>query len=629
MLNPREPSIPEGVSGRIPIDPEHIPVGRLFDNKYIFFLPKYQRGYAWGEEEVVDYIKDIGKCLEARKRNETRHHFFGGIVSVQRDVPGAPHLNLYELVDGQQRLATTVLLISNVIEKYEYLLESGDEFEDHSVDIIRNRVDELTNQFIQFEKEVQRRIKVIELLKLSGKDEDFFRGVVRGRSPDPETNDYDEPIESHRRIQKAESIIERKISDLLSEEDNIDDKIQVLKELTNVIDEDFTVIHVVTYKRSEAYRLFQVLNDRGISLTEGDLLRANTLELLADDYPDYQNQIETVWDEILIDEPSDTEDFLRWIYASHESKRPGKTTLFEDFRDKFYPEHEEQDLTDEQATSVVDTTKEIQTEFERCRDLIRGNWPFTNLSDDLEQWHKDKLDLLLDKLGHTNCVSLLLAACKLNQTEFYRIVDLTERFFFRYKIVCNQHIGSLNSRYRNHAKKIRDDPSDYDVSDYRDELRKLQNEKAGDDLFSSSFFERMQYNPGASNKYTRYFLLSCEFYWRWFNDGCDGYPHPQDFTRRIDFSTTSVEHIYPQSADDNDVSEDIENMKHDIGNLTLLGEDDNQSAENSTFDDKSQILRNSALLINNDVASNDEWNINQINNRRGKLSDMALSIFTV
>jgi len=358
-------------------------------------------------------------------------------------------------------------------------------------------------------------------------------------------------------------------------------------------------------------------------------LRANTLEMLAEDHPDYQDQVEKMWDDILIDEPSDTEDFLRWIYASYESKRPGATTLFEDFRDEFYPEHNEPELSEDQAASIVETTKSLQTEFERSRDLIRGNWPFKNLSDDLEQWHKDKLDLLLDKLGHTNCVSLLLAACNLDQTDFYKLVDLTERFFFRYKIVCNQHIGSLNSRYRNHAKDIRDDPGNYDVSEYREDLRELQEEKASDDLFSSSFFERMQYNPGASNKSTRYFLLSCEFYWRWYNDGAHGYPEPSDLTRRIDFSTTSIEHVYPQSADDDDANEEIEEVKHDIGNLTLLGEDDNQSAENSTFDDKSNILQDSALLINNDISDNDEWGMSQISHRRDMLMNMASAIFKV
>jgi len=468
MLKPKNPSVPKGVAKRIPIDPEHIPIGRLFENDYIFFLPKYQRGYAWGEEEVEDFINDIDECFKERQRGGSRHHFFEGIVSVQRDVEGSPHLHLYELVDGQQRLATTVLLISSIISKYGELLSSDESFNDLSEDIIETRIDELNLQFVEFEKEIDRQIEIIELLRLAGKDKQFFRDIVRGNPPEPETNKYGEPIESHRRIQRATEIIGDKIDSVIDEMGSLDEKASALKEVTNVVDEDFTVIHVVTYNRPEAYRLFQVLNDRGISLTEGDLLRANTLEILAEDHPDYQDQVEKVWDDILIDEPSDTEDFLRWIYASHESKRPGATTLFEDFRDEFYPEHEEQDLSEDQASSIVETTKNLQTEFERSRDLVRGNWPFLNLSDDLEQWHKDKLDLLLDKLGHTNCVSLLLAACKLDQTDFYKIVDLTERFFFRYKIVCNQHIGSLNSRYRNHAKSVRDNSDKYDVSEYRE-----------------------------------------------------------------------------------------------------------------------------------------------------------------
>jgi len=41
-----------------------------------------------GEEEVGDHVKDVIKCFEERQRGNNRHHFFGGIVSVQRDVEG-------------------------------------------------------------------------------------------------------------------------------------------------------------------------------------------------------------------------------------------------------------------------------------------------------------------------------------------------------------------------------------------------------------------------------------------------------------------------------------------------------------------------------------------------------------
>lgn len=80
------------------------------------------------------------------------------------------------------------------------------------------------------------------------------------------------------------------------------------------------------------YRLgFQVLNDRGAGLTEGDLLKSKTLEVLEKHFSIKQASIETAWDEILQDEPKQVEQFLRYYYASVCGNRVGRTTLYDDF----------------------------------------------------------------------------------------------------------------------------------------------------------------------------------------------------------------------------------------------------------------------------------------------------------
>ena len=53
-------------------------------------------------------------------------------------------------------------------------------------------------------------------------------------------------------------------------------KLDVLETFERIIAEDCTVIHIVTDVESEAYGLFQVLNNRGTNLTEGDLLRIHS-----------------------------------------------------------------------------------------------------------------------------------------------------------------------------------------------------------------------------------------------------------------------------------------------------------------------------------------------------------------
>src|SRR5262249_7221127 len=154
-------------------------------------------------------------------------------------------------------------------------------------------------------------------------------------------------------------------------------------------------------------------------------------------------------------------------------------------------------------------------------------------SSHIRQWHRDRLHLLVRELAHTNCMPLLLAACLLDERKFVEIVDLVERFAFRYKYICNLHIGSLTKVYHQQAVEIRRNPARYRVAALRAELQRLQNDKATDDLFRP-LVEQLSYQPEAGNKVLKYFLMSVEHYWRWYQEGATGEPKCRDTTRVFD-----------------------------------------------------------------------------------------------
>lgn len=76
----------------------------LFDSNF-FIIPDYQRGYSWETEHLEDLVKDIENI--SRLENS---HYTGTIVATLHNV--LP--NTYELVDGQQRLTTLVILLSEI-----------------------------------------------------------------------------------------------------------------------------------------------------------------------------------------------------------------------------------------------------------------------------------------------------------------------------------------------------------------------------------------------------------------------------------------------------------------------------------------------------------------------------------
>lgn len=73
------------------------------------YVPKYQRDYAWDEQNVIDLLDDIAGAIE---KGEARH-FLGSIVMTRLS---AEEL---EIVDGQQRLATAFMILCAIRDYFD------------------------------------------------------------------------------------------------------------------------------------------------------------------------------------------------------------------------------------------------------------------------------------------------------------------------------------------------------------------------------------------------------------------------------------------------------------------------------------------------------------------------------
>jgi hypothetical protein len=65
------------------IFPSHMTIGALLETTGTFEVPKYQRNYAWREEEVTSFLKDLDLCVTAKSAGSFRHHFFGGLSPLE------------------------------------------------------------------------------------------------------------------------------------------------------------------------------------------------------------------------------------------------------------------------------------------------------------------------------------------------------------------------------------------------------------------------------------------------------------------------------------------------------------------------------------------------------------------
>ncbi|WP_207002077.1 DUF262 domain-containing protein [Trinickia mobilis] len=598
------------------IKPTHLSVGQLFSHNLIFRVPKYQRYYSWASEEIDDFLKDLDACRKARQAQTPRPHFFGGLVTVSKPFPGSARQNL-EVIDGQQRLASFVMLVVQLRRAMEKLSTSVNSGSQPLKKFLKAKANTLVSQYETFMDTINLEVVPIPRLELSKPDKDFFTELLSDQHATSTR-------ESHKLLAEAYKRIGQHLDEVVATEHSDKKRAEALAVIAEVLEEDWTVIHMATHTRTEAYMLFQVLNDRGMGLTEGELLRAKTLEVLDSGGTATQQQtVENSWDDILGTEPERIEQGLRWLFSSHKGSRPGKTTLFDDCLDFFFPMHRETPLSKASASKLTDTVLKIQTEFRLMTKILEGSWPYT-LAAPVSKWDADRLRLLVVELKHTNCIPLLVSACQLTQKQFAEIVQMLERFVFRYKAIVNAHIGPATSVYQKHALEIRNNPKAYQTKLLRQALEQLLALEADDSKFRTRLSE-LEYSRATSNKPLKYFLMTLEHYAAWYSAGAKKSPACMDKSRIFDFSNGTIEHVYPANAALKDAA--LEPLIDSLGNLTILGPGDNGAIGNQDFSMKKAVFGKSNISINRTIADSTHWNVAALNAHKERLLDMALKVF--
>ena len=258
--------------------------------------------------------------------------------------------------------------------------------------------------------------------------------------------------------------------------------------------------------------------------------------------------------------------------------------------------------------------------------VVKGGWPYDDST--TSKWYRDRLSRLSEILKHTRCYPLLLAAKhSLSEDQFVEVVQILELFVFRYVIICRNHAGKLEEPYYNHCQQIRQQTENYSVEDLRNDLTELIAEDASDSLFGNSLVERLTYSDsGPVPRRILHFLSTLEDYRSWYDNGHQGRPRPTT-TSVFDIPALQVEHIYPQNAEI--MNEDLEPLKHDLGNLSFWSADDNKAANNADFPQKKTMYAKSSVSLNRDLANLDIWDQKALQKRRKQLVDMAVKIFTI
>lgn len=238
---------------------------KVFCDDYLFTIPLYQRPYAWTTDEVGDLLDDL---LFAMDRGDEAPYFLGSIVLIKSDSADS------QVIDGQQRLTTLTILLCT-------LRELADES-------IRTALDERIRQ----RRDPLSGAQEIVRLSIRSRDQNFFHTNIQSDSGirNMLENTPEQTTDSQRRIFENAKFLFEKLSDL--------DKDKRERLATFIIRYCYLVI-VSTTDMSSAYRIFSVMNDRGLDLEPTDILKAEIIgDINETDQSGYSDKWENIEQEL-------------------------------------------------------------------------------------------------------------------------------------------------------------------------------------------------------------------------------------------------------------------------------------------------------------------------------------------
>jgi hypothetical protein len=281
------------------------PLLKVFSSDFDFSIPLYQRPYAWTVEEAGTLLADLldNMGAEGTSVDETNPYFLGSIVLVKGDTPHS------EVVDGQQRLTTLTILLS-VLRHFV----SQDEAEGLTALLY-----EKANPILG----TQNRYR----LTLRRQDADFFRTYVQNLDGIEVLNGLKVTAltDSQRNLRDNGLLYEGGLNELPHAKRT---------RLAQFVARRCYLVVVATPDFGSAYKIFTVLNSRGLDLSPSDILKAKVIGgIPLDKQKTFSEKWEDLEDELGRERFQELFAHIRMIYR----KTKLKETLVEEYERYILP----------------------------------------------------------------------------------------------------------------------------------------------------------------------------------------------------------------------------------------------------------------------------------------------------
>lgn len=500
-------------------------------------VPQFQRGYSWEKSHVSTFWDDfLTFHKQLKNRDAQDSYFFGPIVIL-------PETDKINLLDGQQRLATSTILFSVIRDIAR--TKGGQAGSDLARDIHRDHI------LVDDEKG-------IFSLSLSELDDPFFRANVQ---EDPPSSNVKATLRSHRLIRQARNFLYTEVDKLV---DGMQTKklVSVLKSLWKTLYSNLKLVAIEVRSEEEAYLIFETLNDRGLRLAVPDLV-LNYLMRTANNASE-RKIIRTSWNSVVENlGQRKVSTFVRhmWVSRYGDVKKQG---LFREIRDNLI----KYDIGSREFAEL-------------CADESDHYIAITNLDPDFLS--KDTIQFiepLIKNLGSDRSLPVILSGLVcLNSSDFLKLSKIVVSVVTRHSILSNLNPSELEDALYKAARAIRsaDENGKSSRVCFKAAKKILQKINPTDEQIKSILNDI--YLTKSQALYIIYAITE----------------QAQTKTKAVKLKRNSLEHIFPENPDKSEWPklDEMEPFLWHIGNLTVLEPKYNRKAGSKSFDKKRELYENS------------------------------------
>lgn len=550
----------------IEIQPQLLPLTDLLSRR-LFYIPNYQRAYSWGSRQREDLFEDIEKIFQNKAQES---HFMATIVCLRKKKNislGTDEFTQLDIVDGQQRLTTIVLLLNAI--KLE--LEQCDQ------NSVERELREITDLLIKVSSDN------LLLLQTNHDSSHYFSNYIR----------YGTVVS----VDQGKTLADRELLKAIEEcqkflRDRGMDGQKLLNLYSCIKNRLFFILYEISDEKL-VYTVFEVLNSRGIEVSWLDRLKCilmgkayelpeSSIQLI----PELHNIWRDMYKEIGLHQGLSTES-LRFAATLYQSNQPSKPLSETDAVDEFRAKADDVQSIRKAAHWLLNVTKACDKVFADPRrnaitkiSQARLLAVAINLRDNISVDDKEKLLILWEKITF----------------RIYGMLGKDARTQVGNYVRLSWRIAKEDISVEKIQSEIQSIGKEFSIKDAVESLRNSNCYEGWQEEFRYFMFRYEEHL--AKKKRQKLSNKQWERIWE-------------------KSASESIEHIMPQS-------KAKENIKHRLGNLVILPLGLNKSLQDKIPSQKYEAYRQTGLFCAIEVPpATGRWSKIAVENREEKLLEWA------